>query len=79
MCIKTLSRNDSIKCRVIGSNKNGCFLSIIGINESPTVRLFDCYIPKGSIVLVSIVRMTETYIKVHLDSVMNLRDYSFVA
>lgn len=79
MSIHTLSRNDSIKCKVTGHNQNGCFLTIVGIDKSPTVRLFDSFIPVGSIVLASIRKISEHHIRVSLDSIMYLEDEDFAA
>jgi len=79
MSIHALTRNDSIKCRVTGHNQNGCFLRIIGVDESPSVRLFDSSIPIGSIVLASIRKISEHYIKVSLDSVIYSDDADFAA
>ena len=81
MNINNICRKDSIKCKVTGHNSNGSFLSIIGMGNSPTptVRLFDCFIPKGSIVLVSVVSVADTHIKASLDSVINISDYDFAA
>ena len=79
MSIHTLTRNDSIKCRVIGHNQNGCFLRIIGIDKSPSVRLFDSFIPIGTIVLASVQKISEHCIKVSLDSVVYLDEADFAA
>ncbi|MCL2373214.1 MAG: hypothetical protein FWC78_07405 [Defluviitaleaceae bacterium] len=77
--MKNISRNDSIRCKVVGQNKNGCFLSINGIEEKPIVRLFDCYLQEGTEVLVSVARIYETHIKVSLDSVYYPSEFDGVA
>ena len=71
MSIHNIGRNDSIKCKVLGHNQKGCFLAIVGVENSPTVRLFNAYLPTGSIVLVSVRKITEHYIGVSLDSIMD--------
>ena len=83
MNIHDIGRNDSIKCKVVGHNQKGCFLAIVGIENSPTVRLFNVYLPVGSVVLASVRKITKHYVGVSLDSIMDsemrLRDRSFAA
>jgi len=79
MSVHNLNRNDTIKCKVVGHNQKGCFLTIVGIDENPMVRLYDSYIPKGSIVLVSIKKINENYVRVGLDSVVQVDNENYVA
>ena len=81
MSIQNLSRNDSIRCKITGHNQNECFLSIIGLDENPVMRLYDMFIPAGSIVLVSIRKISEDqkHIKVCLDSIMYSIEQDFAA
>ena len=81
MNVHDLNRNDSIVCQVKGHNREGCFLSIIGLDEKPIVRIFDLCLPTGSVVLASIRKMStdRRYLKVSLDSIIYSNDNDFAA
>jgi hypothetical protein len=81
MSVQDLARKDSIVCRVIRRDQNGCFLSIIGVDESPIVWLFDVDMQIGSVVLASIRKISEDrkYIKVCLDSALYSDDQILAA
>jgi hypothetical protein len=79
--INTFNRFDSIKCKVIGRSQKGCFLEIEGIDERPIVRLYDHFMPIGSVILASIRKISEDrqYFKVSLDSVFHTGYNEFAA
>ena len=73
MSIKDFERRDSVTCTARFTNDQGTVLSINGVPEKPYVILYDVFLPKNSVILASIFKISPDYryLKVKLDSILD--------
>ena len=64
MNVQNLSRGDTVRGRVLSQNKNGSRLTIVGLEEKPFVQLYDSFVSTGSLVLVSVRKISDRW-KIH--------------
>lgn len=82
MIISDISLKDSVIATVLGTAKDGVYLSIDNLqDETPIVKLYDYFGKKGDKVLVTIAKISEDkmYIKTRLDSFIASGDDRLVA
>jgi len=82
MNIQDLNRNDTLKCKVTGTNEKGCFLKIIGLNDKNIVgRIFNIYLPTGAIIIASVEKIytEKMYMVLKLDSIDYEDNQNFAA
>ena len=73
MSIKDFNRRDTVTCTARYTNEQGTVLSINGVPENPYVIMHDVFLPRNSVILASIFKISPDYryVKVKLDSVLD--------
>jgi len=67
MNILNFSKRDSVTAVVTDNNEKGIFLAINGVNLK--CRIFNAYLPKGTVVLATIIKIYPEYLILDLDSI----------